>query len=356
MIARADLSADLGSLIPSASAVSVPFPLLVVALVAVFVAILTIASIALGTFKREVTEGEAILRRLSVYTLTGRQPVRVEPQQQQPTRGSRSAVTRSAVDLVSRMVKRRDLSDGIDVRLEAAGLPIRTAEWLLLHVGITAGTALVFMLLGGGRLAPTLVGLVLGFVAPWLLLSIRQSRRENAFLAQLPDTLQLLAGGLQAGYSLPQAMDSVVRESKPPISVEFSRALIETRLGMSPEEALDGIAGRTHSRDFSWIVMAIRIQREVGGNLAELLGTVAETLRERERVHREVRSLSAEGRLSAWILGLLPVVFTVYLVLAKGAYLAPLYQEPLGRLMILTALVLLAVGAEWMRRAIKVEV
>jgi tight adherence protein B len=355
MSGRPTWSAASDPLIASVSAFVVPLPLLVVALVALFAAMLTIAGIALGAFKREASEGEVILRRLSVYTLTGRQPVRI--QTQEPAgRGGRNVIARSAVDLVGRMVKGRDLADGIDVRLEAAGLPIRTAEWLLLHVGITTGSALVFMLLGRGQIAPTVLGLVLGFVAPWVFLAIRQSRRENAFLAQLPDTLQLLAGSLQAGYSLPQAMDSVVRESKPPISSEFSRALIETRLGMSPEEALDGIAERTHSRDFSWIVMAIRIQRDVGGNLAELLSSVAETLRERERMHRQVRSLSAEGRLSAWILGMLPIAFTVYLVLVKGSYIAPLYQERLGQLMIATAVVLLLVGAEWMRRVIKVEV
>jgi tight adherence protein B len=215
---------------------------------------------------------------------------------------------------------------------------------------------LIFTLLGNFTLPPTTFGLILGLAAPWLFLSIRQSRRENAFLAQLPDTLQLLAGGLKAGYSLPQAMDSVVREAKAPITTEFNRALIETRLGLPAEEALDGIAARTHSRDFSWIVMAIRIQREVGGNLAELLGTVAETLRERERLHRQIRSLSAEGRLSAAILAALPFVFTGYLTLRRPEYLAPLYNEQIGRLLSAVGVVLLLVGMEWMRRAIKVVV
>jgi len=198
--------------------------------------------------------------------------------------------------------------------------------------------------------------LVLGLAAPWLFLSVRQSRREAAFLGQLPDTLQLLAGSLQAGYSLPQAMDSVIREAKPPIATEFNRALVETRLGLPAEEALDGIAARTHSRDFSWIVMAIRIQREVGGNLAELLGTVAETLRERERLHRQIRSLSAEGRLSAIILAALPFVFTGYLLIKQPDYLRPLYTNPYGIGLSFVGIVLLLVGVEWMRRAIKVEV
>jgi tight adherence protein B len=110
------------------------------------------------------------------------------------------------------------------------------------------------------------------------------------------------------------------------------------------------------SRDFAWVVMAIRIQREVGGNLAELLTTVAGTLRERERLRRQVKVLSAEGRLSAWILGLLPPAFALYLVFAQPGYLEPLVTEPLGLAMVGLGLLLLAVGAIWLRKTVKVEV
>ena len=116
---------------------------------------------------------------------------------------------------------------------------------------------------------------------------------------------------------MPQAMDTVVREGQQPITGEFNRALVEARLGVPIEDAMDGVAERMKSKDFAWVVMAIRIQREVGGNLAELLTTVAATLRERERLRRQVQVLSAEGRLSAWILGLLPPVFALYLVLVR---------------------------------------
>jgi tight adherence protein B len=211
------------------------------------------------------------------------------------------------------------------------------------------------MVLSGGQAAAAQLGLARGLVVPRLVRSVRQQRRSNAFLAQQPDTLQLLAGSLQAGYSLPQALDTVIREGEPPMSTEFNRALIETRLGMPIDEALEGIATRLLSQDFGWVVMAIRIQREVGGNLAELLGTVAETLRERERLRRQVQVLSAEGRLSGWVLGALPVVFALYLVVARPEYLAQMFT-PLGYLMLATAVVLLTVGGLWMVRAVKVEV
>ena len=140
------------------------------------------------------------------------------------------------------------------------------------------------------------------------------------------------------------------------MSVEFNRALVESRLGMPVEDALEGIGRRMSSQDFSWVVMAVRIQRDVGGNLAELLTTVAGTLRERERLRRQVKVLSAEGRLSGWILGGLPVVFFLYLAIANPSYLHPLWSTPLGIAMLLLAMILLAVGAFWLTRVIKVEV
>ncbi len=125
---------------------------------------------------------------------------------------------------------------------------------------------------------------------------------------------------------------------------------------MPVEDALEGIGRRMSSQDFSWVVMAVRIQRDVGGNLAELLTTVADTLRERERLRRQVKVLSAEGRLSGWILGGLPVVFFLYLAIANPSYLHPLWSTPLGIAMLLLSMILLAVGAFWLTRVIKVEV
>jgi tight adherence protein B len=154
---------------------------------------------------------------------------------------------------------------------------------------------------------------------------------------------------------LPQAIDSAARQGQPPMTSELNRALIETRLGMPTEEALEGIGARMSSSDFSWVVMAIRIQRDVGGNLAELLMTVADTLRERERLRRQVDVLSAEGKLSGIILGALPLVFAAYLAVARPEYLAPL-ATPLGVLMVITAVVLLLIGWVWVTRVVNVEV
>jgi tight adherence protein B len=137
---------------------------------------------------------------------------------------------------------------------------------------------------------------------------------------------------------------------------EFRKVLVETRLGLSLETALQGVADRFDSKDFEWVVMAINIQRQVGGNLSELLNTVAATIREREYMRRQVAALAAEGKLSAYVLGGLPPAFLLYLLLANHDYVMVLFTRPIGILMLVGGAVILSVGIFWMSRIIKVEV
>jgi tight adherence protein B len=324
-----------------------------VAIGGVFLAMVIVLYVSISAATDRETGGtRGVRRRLSIYTLSGGQPVK----EQETTVLGDTQVARSAVELADRVVTKRDFESAIGDKLDAAAVPLRPAEWMLIHVGLTIGSGLLMLLLFSGRLLPTVLGMLAGFLAPWMYLSIKESRRQKAFMAALPDTLQLLAGSLAAGYSMPQAVDTVVREANPPISTEFNRAMVETRLGVDLEDALQGVADRMGSVDFAWVVMAIRIQREVGGNLAEVLTTVAATLRERERLRRQVQVLSAEGRLSAWILGMLPIVFALYLILAQPDYLLPMVQNVLGWIMLGMGLILLIVGALWLRKVVKVEV
>lgn len=241
-------------------------------------------------------------------------------------------------------------------RLEGAGMALKASEWLLLHIGIAFLAGLLGLLITGGNPVGLILFLFLGAIGPYFYLSLKRSRRLKAFDANLADTLQLMAGSLSAGLSLAQSMDTIVREGNEPITSEFKRVIAETRLGVPIEDALDGIAIRMQSKDFTWVVMAIRIQREVGGNLAELLLKVAGTLREREYIRRHVAALSAEGRLSCWILGGLPPAFLGYLTLTKPDYVNPLYTEPLGWLMLIGMAILLTVGIFWMSKVAKVEI
>jgi len=320
--------------------------LLFIGVLVLFSGVLIMLLVGLG-FIGEGTAG--VRRRVAPYSVTGPDPDGTG------VTAARRRVARSALELADRAVQHRDPQERLATSLEAAGIGMRPAEWMTLHIAIATGCGLLLGLLSSGRFIAILAGLVLGVAGPWLYLSRRQSHRREAFHDQLPDTLQLVAGSLSAGYSIAQAVDTVVREGNQPIAGEFSRALVDARLGVPLEDALDTVATRMGSRDFHWAVLAMRIQREVGGNLAEVLGNVSTTLRERARLQRQARVLSAEGRLSAWVISGLPVAFVLYLILVQPQYLEPLYTTPLGVLMLCTCGVLFLVGLFWVRRVVRVE-
>ncbi len=269
--------------------------------------------------------------------------------------GPGPGVVQQAVDVTERVLRGRSLDAKLAQKLEAGGLKLHAAEWLLLHAGIAFGAAFVGYAVSG-RILMTVVAFAAGLVLPYLYLTRKARKRIKNFGSQLADTLQLISGSLSAGLSMVQSLDTVVREGQEPVSSEFRRALVEQRLGVDIEAALDGVAQRMGSDDFAWVVMAIRIQREVGGNLAELLLTVAKTLREREYLRRQVNTLSAEGRLSAWILGGLPPGFFVYLMLVRPEYLEPMLATTLGWMMLGAATVMMALGTVVLRKVVKVEV
>ncbi|TIC80940.1 type II secretion system F family protein [Nocardioides sp. GY 10127] len=265
----------------------------------------------------------------------------------------RERATDAAADLLSRQ---RTLETRIAARLESAGSGLRPAEWLVGHVAVVVVAGAVGLLLGAGDVLVVVLAVALGAVLPWLVLRVRAARRRSAFGAALPDTLQMLAGAIAAGQSLSQAVDTVSREGVAPVAGEFRRALVETRLGVPLEDALEGVAQRFGSEDLAWVVMAVRIQRQVGGNLAELLERVAATMREREYLRRQVQTLAAEGKLSALVLAVLPPLFALYLLVAQRDYVMPLFTDPRGLILLATGVGLLAVGIFWMSRLVKVEV
>jgi tight adherence protein B len=323
-----------------------------IGILAMFVGLVGVLGVLAWNASAVDSRDTRVRRRLSFYTLTGRGS-RKEPQ---TTALGDSSVARSAVQLAGRLVVSRDFDAKLGRRLEGAGVPLKPAEWIVIQAGSALGLGLLFLLLSGASPVAAILGVAIGIGGPIAYLVLKESRRSSAFLEQLPDTLQLIAGSLSVGHSLPQAMDAVVREELQPVSVEFNRALVETRLGVAGEDAQEGNATPLDSQEIAWGVMAIRIQREVGGNLAEVLTTVAATLREREWLRRQVRGLSAEGRLSAWILGALPPVFGTYLVLVRPTYIKPLFTDPLGIVMLLVLLITMTVGVVWLSRIVKVEV
>jgi tight adherence protein B len=309
------------------------------------IGIAILLAVALGGVSKEK---ESLESRIAAYT--GKvQPKRSAPP---PPQG----VAAQAVGIANKALKSQDgLEEKLNAKLEAGGLTLKPAEWLLIHAGIVIGAGALSLLLTANLLFVA-IAIVAGAYLPWLYLGIRQSRRLKAFNSQLAGTLQLMAGSLQAGLSLTQGMDTIVREGAEPVAGEFRRALVEARLGIPIEDALEGLAERMMSDDFKWTVMAIRIQREVGGNLSELLLNVAGTLREREYLRRQVKSLSAEGRFSAYILLALPPLIMLYEFTTNRSYLEPLYSTPIGFMMLGAMAGMMALGGFMMKKMIKLEV
>lgn len=266
---------------------------------------------------------------------------------------STTSLKGSAVEFTSKVV-----SDSVEARvaqrLAGAGSSLNPSEWVLFHACMAVFAGLLGLVMGGVVLS--VAGLILGVVGPWIYLKFKHGRRLSAFNAQLAQTLGLMAGGLQAGLSLPQAVDTVVREGHEPMAGELRRALVEQRLGVDITDSLDSVGERMESADFAWVVMAIRIQREVGGNLAEILHTVADTLREREYLRRQVKALSAEGRLSGYILTALPILIFFYMMMANPDYVELLYTTVPGYVMLAMAGFLLGLGSFAMSKLAKVEV
>jgi tight adherence protein B len=203
------------------------------------------------------------------------------------------------------------------------------------------------------------LGLVVAVGIPVALTVVVQGaagRERRRFEGQLPDTLNLMATSLRAGYSLQQALEAVSGRAAAPTNREFGRVMAEIRLGRQVPDALRGIAARMGSVDFAWAVMAIEIQRDVGGNLAEVLNSAASTLVERTRLRREARALTSEGRLTAGILTAVPFLLFAFLFAANRDYLDPLLDETLGKVALVATAGLMGVGIFWLRRIVNIEV
>jgi tight adherence protein B len=201
-----------------------------------------------------------------------------------------------------------------------------------------------------------LLGGLLGYFLPALVLKFLAKRRAKKFESILPDVLMLAASSLSTGFSLLQALDAIAKDAAQPAAKEFARALAEARIGSDIEDTLERMATRMDSDNMRWTSMAIRIQRQVGGNLAETLRTTAKTLRDREALGRQVKALSAEGRLSAYILIAMPIGIFLYTMQVNRSYIELLWTRPMGWAMLGFGIVSLVIGTFWMRKVVDVQV
>ena len=227
--------------------------------------------------------------------------------------------------------------------LAKADLKLRVSEYVMIIIGlIVLLCAVLFIRFHNPILA--LLGIPIGYFAPGFFLKFRQRRRLKAFNYQLGDTIVLLSNALKAGYSFAQAMATIAKSSSPPMADEFSRAVREMNLGVSVDDALAHMVKRIESEDFDLMVTAVQIHRVVGGNLAEILDTIAFTIRERIRIQGEIRTLTAQARASGWIITGLPFALGLVLTFISPSYITPMFHEWLGYVLMGLGMVAILIG------------
>ena len=240
-------------------------------------------------------------------------------------------------------------SDKLQVELNRAGLNLRSAEWVLIQLG-TAAVLGLLAFLRFGNIFPVLIAVVIGYILPTFYLRRRQSKRRQAFESVLGDTINQISNSVKAGYSIQQAMASVAENGRPPLAEEIARVVRETTLGIDLEDALQHANVRLASKDFDLLVTAILIHRTVGGNLAEVLDKIAETIRERIRVHGEVRVLTAQARASGYIITALPFGVGALLSVISPTFERPMFTNPIGIALIAVGLVSISIGYAIIRK------
>ncbi|MGD2078266.1 MAG: type II secretion system F family protein [Chloroflexota bacterium] len=258
----------------------------------------------------------------------------------------------------------RGFTRGIKSRIARADVKLRVSEYLGLRLGFAALAGFVVYLLMDGAWLFVLLAVIAGSFIPLIYLTIAARRRLRAFEDQLSQTLNLWVNALRSGYSVLQSMEAIATELPPPVSTEFERVVQEVRLGLSVPQALSNMLRRMPSDDLDLIVTAVNIQREVGGNLAEVLDTISFTIRERVRIKGEIRTLTAQGRLSGWIISLLPIGLAFILLTINADYMSQLWVDlpprvgpvPCGWLVIGAGLIMMGIGIYLIQRIVDIEV
>jgi tight adherence protein B len=268
---------------------------------------------------------------------------------------SASGMLRSLALTTEKILGKLEVWKGMAATIERADLPLRTAELFYIMVGAGLALGLIVRIAGAPVLA-VLGSLAVGGVIPYLFVRLKARQRSKAFDAQLPDILIGMAGSLKAGHSFSQAMESTIKEGAEPAAKEFSRVANEIRLGRASEEALEAMAKRLGSKNFEFVVMAVNVQRQVGGSMAELLDGVGETVRLRQQFLRKVKALCAMGRMSAYTLVALPVIMGAAISVINPAYISPLFTTSTGRILIIIAICSTAFGGLILKKIVSFKV
>ena len=292
---------------------------------------------------------QALARRMRYYA--GGMETQEKPKERKSLSERFMGLIRSGGKLLSNIRHAR----GLDFKMQQAGIPLLGTEFLIL-IAISMAVAFVVSSFVARKLYVGLFAALGVAMAEWVYVLIRIDRREAAFTNQLGDCLTMVANAMRAGFSFLQAMDLISKEMEPPISDEFKHVMRDINLGASVERALDDMDKRVNSPDFSLVVTAVLIQQQVGGDLAHILDTISDTIQDRIRMRREIRTLTSQGRISGYVLGVLPFALGAFISVTNPGYLEPLFTERLGQIAIGIAVVMVLIGFIIIQRIVDIDV
>lgn len=306
---------------------------------------LTIILTFLGIQQLKAGEQQLIIRRMG----------KLFGERAREARGKSPASGRKILEMAGRLFTAKKITAGLDNELAKADIPLKGQEFLGLTLILVVGGGLFFTIVSANPLAG-LLAMAIGGYLPYFFLKMALAKRLARFNGQIGDALVVMANSLRSGFSFLQAMDMVRREMPNPISKEFGIALQEMNWGTPIEEALTNMTARLNSEDLELVVTAVLIQRQVGGNLAEVLDNIANTIRERIRIKGEIKTLTAQGKISGLVIGLLPIFLTVILFFLNPSFISLLFTTKIGLAMVFMATVSQVIGLSIIRKIVNIEV
>ena len=322
---------------------------------AVVLGVVVLDVVLIGAFMLIARRQTLVDQRLGQITHSSQATLAPEPKQT----GKRPSPFGQVLD---RAIAGRGFAENIRRDLARADIKLTVGEYLAVHVLLSFG----FFAIGWFIFQDMFFGIlsaVAALFAPRMFVGAQQRKRLRTFEGQLGDMLNLVVNGLRAGYSSMQALESVGRELPEPISVEFHRVVQEIQLGLPQEAALANLVRRMPSPDLDFVVTAMNVQREVGGNLAEILDNISYTIRERVRIKGEIATLTAQGQITAWVISLMPILLALFLFLINRSYMMNIFGPPIifglpicGIVMIATALIMIASGFAIVQKIVDIEI
>ena len=272
-----------------------------------------------------------------------------------PEKKEKKAKRESAVGAaVGRAVEGRGFAQNLATQLARANLKWTVGEFIVMTVVIAAGVALLFLVLKRIFLVP--IGFFVGLFLPRIYLSTRKSKRLKDFNDQLGDALNLMVNSLRAGYSTMQAMEVISSEMPAPISEEFGRVVLELQLGVPFDTAMANLMRRMPSGDMDLVITAMSVQREVGGNLAEVLDAISFTIRERVRIKGEIKAMTAQGRITGYVITALPFALAGLVYMITPDFMGGLFTDPCGWVMIVVSMFMIGMGYFFINKIVSIEV